>query len=63
MELTGLAAAQPSLLATRRGKLILVLLCSVAFLDYVGPRGPGGSWMSSAVRAGQATGSWPGMTR
>ena len=35
MKLTGLAAAQPSLLATRRGKLILVLLCSVAFLDFV----------------------------
>jgi hypothetical protein len=35
MELTGLAAAQPSLLATRRGKLILVLLCTVAFLDFV----------------------------
>jgi hypothetical protein len=27
--------AQPSLLATRRGKLILVLLCAVAFLDFV----------------------------
>jgi EmrB/QacA subfamily drug resistance transporter len=27
--------ALPSLLATRRGKLILVLLCSVAFLDFV----------------------------
>jgi MFS family permease len=27
--------AQPSLLATRRGKLILVLLCTVAFLDFV----------------------------
>jgi EmrB/QacA subfamily drug resistance transporter len=35
MKLTGLAAAQPSLLATRRGQLILVLLCSVAFLDFV----------------------------
>src|ERR1700688_1372880 len=35
MKLAGLAAAQPSLLATRRGKLILVLLCSVAFLDLV----------------------------
>jgi len=35
MKLTGLAAAQPSLLATRRTKLILVLLCSVAFLDFV----------------------------
>jgi EmrB/QacA subfamily drug resistance transporter len=29
------ATAQSSLLATRRGKLILLLLCSVAFLDFV----------------------------
>src|SRR5437764_14337841 len=28
-------AAQPSFLATRRGKLTLALLCSVAFLDFV----------------------------
>ena len=27
--------ALPSLLAGRRGKLILILLCSVAFLDFV----------------------------
>src|SRR5437588_12396905 len=29
------AAPQPSFLATRRGKLTLVLLCAVAFLDFV----------------------------
>src|SRR3982750_972135 len=29
------AAPQPSFLATRRGKLILALLASVAFLDFV----------------------------
>src|SRR5437868_15302869 len=28
-------AAQPSFLATRRGKLTLALLCAVAFLDFV----------------------------
>src|SRR5438270_14040739 len=28
------AAPQPSFLATRRGKLTLVLLCAVAFLDF-----------------------------
>ena len=30
-----LTAAQPSFLATRRGKLTLALLCAVAFLDFV----------------------------
>lgn len=29
------AAGRPGLLATRRGKLILVLLCAIAFLDFV----------------------------
>jgi EmrB/QacA subfamily drug resistance transporter len=29
------ATAEPSVLATRRGKLILILLCSVGFLDFV----------------------------
>src|SRR3979490_3136691 len=30
-----IATAQPSFLATRRGKLTLALLCGVAFLDFV----------------------------
>src|SRR5450631_3449416 len=29
------ASAQPSFLATRRGKLTLALLCAIAFLDFV----------------------------
>jgi EmrB/QacA subfamily drug resistance transporter len=33
--LTTTAIAQPSFLATRRGKLMLTLLCAVAFLDFV----------------------------
>ncbi|MDQ1495525.1 MAG: hypothetical protein QOG69_2008, partial [Actinomycetota bacterium] len=28
-------AARPSVLATRRGKAILALLCALAFLDFV----------------------------
>ncbi len=34
-ELPQIAPAQPSFLATRRGKLTLALLCGIAFLDFV----------------------------
>ena len=33
--MSAVPAREPSLLATRRGKLTLVLLCAVAFLDFV----------------------------
>jgi len=33
--MTTLASAAPSALATKRGKLILALLCSIAFLDFI----------------------------